>query len=73
MGALTAPAAARNCDTCSEGKEHDDEWGKSFVRVKILPKGKKSYCHQQQIFLNLTALESSLMLVACLFRLVVLN
>lgn len=75
MGALTAPAAARNCDTCSEGKEHDDErWGgKLFVRVKILPKGKKSYCHQQQIFLNLTALESSLMLVACLFRLVVLN
>lgn len=42
MGALTAPAAARNCDTCSEGKEHDDErWGgKLFVRVKILPKGK---------------------------------
>lgn len=73
MGALTTPAAARNCDTCSEGKEHDDERGESFVRVKILPKGKKSYCHQQQIFLNLTALESSLMLVACLFRPVVLN
>ena len=42
MGALTAPAAARNCDTCSEVKEHDDErcGEKLFVRVKILPKGK---------------------------------